>query len=48
MDNLEYRFTAAYLASGDYWKGDPNNIISTYNPDPEDITCLYSKLTLTF
>jgi hypothetical protein len=48
MDNLEYRFTAAYLVSGDYWKGDPNNIISTYNSDPEDIYCLYQKLTLTF
>jgi len=48
MDNLEYRFTAAYLASGDYWKGDPNSVISVYNSNPEDITCLYSKLTLTF
>jgi len=46
MDNLEYKFTAAYLASGDYWKREPAD--AKYNADPEDITCLYHKLTLTF
>lgn len=45
MDNLEYEAVAAYLAAGDYWKGDE---AAPLNADPEDIYCFYNKLTLTF
>ena len=42
MENLEYSGTAAYLAAGDYWKGENEA------GDGEDTLSLYHKLELTF
>jgi hypothetical protein len=42
MDNLEYQATVAYLMVGDYWKG------GSTTADPDDLLCVYSRLTMTF
>ena len=42
MESLEYSGTVAYLAAGDYWKGENEA------GDGEDTLSLYHKLELTF
>lgn len=42
MDNLKYQATFAYLMSGDYWKA------GSTTADPEDLLCVFSRLTMTF
>ena len=42
LDNLEYKFVAAYLDAGDFWQqGDDSD-------DIEDLYTFYNSLTLTF
>ena len=42
FENLEYKFVAAYLDAGDYWK------LGNESAEVEDTYSLYNSITLSF